>query len=330
MSQTGTSAEEAIKAIKAYSEGFKSSTELTQHIQESYDLLTKIQKEVDKTKQVSLDSLNSIAKQYPELTTATAEYAQGLISTADLMALLEQAYNNDANAFRTAMAAKLDGNEVFFNTIKQNNEGLFTALAKAYGVDVGNWKSMAQAKAEIDQALIQKLGAAWGQYYGVVIDQATGLASLINKTPTTGLTAEQSVDLIVARTNAESIVSSFNHAKEAMDKAAQIEVNLPNFGGIGGKSGSGGSKGSKDKEPTEFDWMEQKITNLDSQVDKLKTNIESLVGYRNKNSMTHTAIDVLTEKMTVLQQMHDEYMKRQVDLAYPRSILIRFRMALLR
>ena len=310
MSQTGTSAEEAIKAIKAYSEGFKSSTELTQHIQESYDLLTKIQKEVDKTKQVSLDSLNSIAKQYPELTTATAEYAQGLISTADLMALLEQAYNNDANAFRTAMAAKLDGNEVFFNTIKQNNEGLFTALAKAYGVDVGNWKSMAQAKAEIDQALIQKLGAAWGQYYGVVIDQATGLASLINKTPTTGLTAEQSVDLIVARTNAESIVSSFNHAKEAMDKAAQIEVNLPNFGGIGGKSGSGGSKGSKDKEPTEFDWMEQKITNLDSQVDKLKTNIESLVGYRNKNSMTHTAIDVLTEKMTVLQQMHDEYMKK--------------------
>lgn len=303
MSQTGTSAEEAIKAIKAYSEGFKSSTELTQHIQESYDLLTKIQKEVDKTKQVSLDSLNSIAKQYPELTTATAEYAQGLISTADLMALLEQAYNNDANAFRTAMAAKLDGNEVFFNTIKLNNEGLFTALAKAYGVDVGNWKTMAQAKAEIDQALIQKLGAAWGQYYGVVIDQVTGLASLINKTPTTGLTAEQSVDLIVARTNAESIVSSFNHAKEAMDKAAQIEVDLPNFGGIGGKSGSGGSKGSKDTSE-EINYIDRLLSQSEKRIQQYKNELEDAFTLKDK----YTALDkIVTETESQLKTMDDVY-----------------------
>lgn len=80
------------------------------------------------------------------------------------------------------------------------------------------------------------------------------------------------------------------------------------------KSGSGGSKGSKSKEPTEFDWMEQKITILNAQVDKLKSNIESLVGYKNKNSMTHTAIDVLTEKMGVLQQMHDKYMEKADSL----------------
>ena len=303
MSQTGTSAEEAIKAIKAYAKGFTSSTELTQHIQESYNLLTKIQKEVDKTKQISLDSLNSIAKQYPELTTATAEYAQGLISTSDLMALLEQAYNNDANAFRTAMAAKLDGNEVFFNTIKLNNEGLFTALAKAYGVDVGNWKTMAQAKAEIDQALIQKLGAAWGQYYGVVIDQATGLASLINKTPTTGLTTEQSVDLIVARTNAESMVSSFNHAKEAMDKAAQIEIGLPDFGGIGGKSGSGGSKGSKDT-PEEINYIDRLLSQSEKRIQQYKNELEDAFTLKDK----YTALDkIVTETESQLKTMDDVY-----------------------
>lgn len=303
MSQTGTSAEEAIKAIKAYVKGFTSSTELTQHIQESYDLLTKIQKEVDKTKQISLDSLNSIAKQYPELTTATAEYAQGLISTSDLMALLEQAYNNDANAFRTAMAAKLDGNEVFFNTIKLNNEGLFTALAKAYGVDVGNWKTMAQAKAEIDQALIQKLGAAWGQYYGVVIDQATGLASLINKTPTTGLTTEQSVDLIVARTNAESMVSSFNHAKEAMDKAAQIEIGLPDFGGIGGKSASGGSKGSKDTSE-EINYIDRLLSQSEKRIQQYKNELEDAFTLKDK----YTALDkIVTETESQLKTMDDVY-----------------------
>ncbi|GAA6278454.1 phage tail tape measure protein [Enterocloster bolteae] len=303
---------EIFRDLANEAKGFKSSSdsvmELTQHIQESYDLLTKIQKEVDKTKQISLDSLNSIAKQYPELTTATAEYAQGLISTSDLMALLEQAYNNDANAFRTAMAAKLDGNEVFFNTIKLNNEGLFTALAKAYGVDVGNWKTMAQAKAEIDQALIQKLGAAWGQYYGVVIDQATGLASLINKTPTTGLTTEQSVDLIVARTNAESMVSSFNHAKEAMDKAAQIEIGLPDFGGIGGKSSTGGSK-DKTKEPTIFDFMQNKVDKLDNTIEQLQDQVDTFISSVDKNNTTDTIVDQMIEKMSILQQMHDKYME---------------------
>ena len=317
MTQTGSSAEEAIKAIKAYSEGFKSSTELTQHIQESYDLLTKIQKEIDKTKQISLDSLSNIAKQYPELTTATAEYAQGLISTSDLMALLQQAYNNDADAFRVAMASKLDGNEVFFSTIKQNNEGLFKNLATAYGLDVDNWKTMAQAKTQIDQALIKNLSEAWSKYYNIVFDSITGLASLdggpdLSRASSHGTTASPEVQQAWSAANKQK--NKYNQIITALNEAAQIEIDLPDFGGIGGKSGSGGSKGSKDKDPTEFDWMEQKITNLDSQVDKLKNNIDSLVGYRNKNSMTHTTIDVLTEKMDILQQMHDKYMEKASSL----------------
>lgn len=317
MTQTGSSAEEAIKAIKAYSEGFKSSTELTQHIQESYDLLTKIQKEVDKTKQITLDSLSNIAKQYPELTTATAEYAQGLISTSDLMALLQQAYNNDADAFRVAMASKLDGNEVFFSTIKQNNEGLFKNLATAYGLDVDNWKTMAQAKTQIDQALIKNLSEAWSKYYNIVFDSITGLASLdggpdLSRASSHGTTASPEVQQAWSAANKQK--NKYNQIITALNEAAQIEIDLPDFGGIGGNSGSGGSKGSKDKDPTEFDWMEQKITNLDSQVDKLKNNIDSLVGYRNKNSMTHTTIDVLTEKMDILQQMHDKYMEKASSL----------------
>lgn len=67
-------------------------------------------------------------------------------------------------------------------------------------------------------------------------------------------------------------------------------------------------KGSKnEKSDTVFDWMQQKIDLIDSQVDKLKSKIDILVGYKSKNSTTDTAIDLLVEKMDILNQMTDRY-----------------------
>lgn len=82
------------------------------------------------------------------------------------------------------------------------------------------------------------------------------------------------------------------------------------YGGGTKSNKSGGSGGSKDKskEPTEFDWMSQKIKGIDSQVDKLQNKIDILVGYKGKNATTDTVIDRLIEKMSTLQQMYDKYM----------------------
>ncbi|EHE96287.1 phage tail tape measure protein [Enterocloster citroniae] len=277
--QAAGASEEFIQTLKNLASEVKgmnhvsdSAIDLSKNIQESYDLLGKVRKEVAKTKLVSLDSLTSIAKQFPSLSAATAEYTQGLISTADLMTLLEQAYNDDADAFRTAMAYKLSDNEDFFTTIRSNNEGLFTSLAEAYGDDIKNWNSLAKAKASIDETLIQQLSKAWGEYYGVVIDQATGMASLVNKTPTTGLTAEESVALIVARTNAESLINSANEAKKALDRAAQIEISLPDFGGIG-SSGAGGSKDKSPKENSDIDWIDQRTKLLKNKQTELENQL---------------------------------------------------------
>lgn len=70
-----------------------------------------------------------------------------------------------------------------------------------------------------------------------------------------------------------------------------------------------GGKSDSSKEPTEFDWMEQKISLIDSQVDRLRDKIDVLVGYKGKNAVADTAIDRLIEKMNTLQQMHDRYME---------------------
>lgn len=94
-------------------------------------------------------------------------------------------------------------------------------------------------------------------------------------------------------------------------KDVQAILSAPaNYGG-GNKTNKPGTspKEKKAKDPTEFDWMEQKITLLDTQIDKLKDKIDILVGYKGKNSTTNTAIDLMVEKMSILQQMHDKYIE---------------------
>lgn len=68
----------------------------------------------------------------------------------------------------------------------------------------------------------------------------------------------------------------------------------------------GGDKSSKD--PTEFDWIERKLNVLNDQIDRTKSNIEELVGYKSKNAETDTALDLMTKKLDVLQDMHKAYM----------------------
>lgn len=77
-------------------------------------------------------------------------------------------------------------------------------------------------------------------------------------------------------------------------------------GGSGG--GKGGSGSGSEKDPTEFDWIERKLNVLNDQIDRTKSNIEELVGYKSKNAETDTAIDLMTKKVGVLQDMQKAYM----------------------
>jgi len=79
-------------------------------------------------------------------------------------------------------------------------------------------------------------------------------------------------------------------------------------GGSGGGKGGSGSGSGSEKDPTEFDWIERKLNVLNDQIDKTKSNIEELVGYKSKNAETDTAIDLMTKKLGVLQDMHKAYM----------------------
>ncbi|WP_367568357.1 phage tail tape measure protein [Lacrimispora sp.] len=263
MSQTSMSAEGAVKAIKDYADGFTLSTDLISNIQGAFDLLKDVEEQYKKTGLIGLSSLESIAKQYPQLQSSVNEYTQGLIGADEVMSQLHTAYDNDAVSFRTAMAYKMSGNEDFFDSIVNNNQSLFNALAEAYGDDVNNWKTLAQAKADIDKSLISQLADMWGSYYGSfdanVVKGKDGQYSLVSDDPTAVYeSGYQAIEQEIAKRN--QMIRSLN-------EAANVEIIIPDFGGIGSagkKSGSG-----KDKDTSKpFDWIERDLKLLNEQREK--------------------------------------------------------------
>ena len=310
MQQTGISAKDAVSAMKEFSDSFTLSKDLISGIQDGFNLIESAKKNIKELKVISLDTLNSITAKYPQLQDEAAAYTQGLITTEDMMYALQTAYDADADNFRNAMASKLSGNETFFSTIKNNNQGLFDELANAYGLDVKNWKTMAQAKAEIDQALIRNLSSAWSKYYNIVFDSVSGLASLdggpdLSHVGSHGTTAPQKVQEAWSAANAQK--NKYNQIISALNEAANIEVEVPDFGGIG--ANKSGSKDKKEKEPTIFDWIAVAAEQSEKKIEKLQNKLNDTSGWKPKNTITDTTIDEMANKLTSLQAMADSYQK---------------------
>ncbi len=267
MSQTGTSAEDAVKAIKDYADGYTLSTDLTANIQSGYNLLQNVEKQYKETGKIGLSSLESIAKQYPQLRTAVTEYTQGLISVDDIISKLHTTYEADAESYRNSMAQRLSDDTVFFEKVKSNNQSLFYDLSQAYGLDVENWKTMAKAKAEIDQQLMGNLSDAWSKYYKIVFDESTHLASVegVAGSKPEGIGGEMSKAERNALDAASAAKDKHNDFINRLNEAANIIVKVPDIDFIG----SDGSNKDKKDPSKDIDWIDRQLKLLDDKRSEL-------------------------------------------------------------
>ncbi len=296
MKDLGISADDTLKAMGEFSENFHLPTDLIRDIQSSYRILQKVKSEIAATDTVSQETLNSIISQYPELTQAMTNYNLGLMTASDLLSLLENTYFADADAYRSAMLFKLSDNSEFFTKVKSEHQALFTDLAAAYGLDIDNWKTLAQAKAAIDQALIQNLSGAWSKYYGVVYDQETGMASVTGdehfhgSSQGTNMSQEQQK----AYNAVHKQVSERNKVFAALKEAANITIDLPDI-----TSPSSHSSYADSKEPSkkEYDWMERAV----SAINKKRSKSQELLD--NETLSYHDQISSLQELISLDHQL---------------------------
>lgn len=270
-------------------------------IQESYDLLKSVTEEYKEYKKISLETLTSIAKKYPELQTAVMQYTQGLISADDVMAQLQTSYNNDAEAFRLSMLSKVKDDETFFTSVKNNHQELFASLAGAYDTDISNWKTLAQAKADIDKSLVSQLAGMWGKYYGSfdenIVQGKDGQYSAVTDDPTA--VYESGWQAI------EEEVAKRNQMVRALNEAAAVEIKIPDFGGIGSVGKDKKEKSKKEDNP--FDWIKVQADQAQKNVKKVQDQINDVSNWLPKNNLSDTAISEMSKQIEALQAQADAY-----------------------
>lgn len=277
LTATGLSAKDAVNEIEQFFEASNETIDLSDwktqlnEARNAINSLKTIKGEIGSG--YSDSSINTIISDYPQL----------LAYLDDESSMLE-AVNNllDEQSLKAEIAANkmLEFNpniykEVIsqvYSDLEQSNSSLIQTLATGYGIDLNNFSSLAQAKEEIDKQLLQTLMEMWGEYYGIVVDSVTGLASVTQNLPD-----------FYQNEEAQNQLATYNQIITKLNATADKFNNGLDFGSLGdGASKAGGDAG--DAYVDEFEKALEKLQSLRDQgvisekdyLDQLRVNITAL------------------------------------------------------
>lgn len=106
----------------------KSKTANLADLKSEADTLKSLQKELEDTGVIGVDSMQSIIKQYPEAKEALYDYMTGVKNEAELFADLENIYNDDKNQYINSMVEQNQANEDFFASLKAKYPEVVTEM----------------------------------------------------------------------------------------------------------------------------------------------------------------------------------------------------------
>lgn len=258
----------------------------------------------DETAQLTIDMLSNMG-------VANAEEVVTEALTAKHAALAAEKYYN-ANASETLKNATV-GEYVQFLNEANGAEVSKTALAQLELSKIAVNNTKIDTASDIDQVIALANAAGASAAALLELQRAKSILSNIES---------NSLDMNVTGNNmlqayAKNVIDkiengAFDFKFEKLNPS-EFKTAIYNGGPKTNSPGSNKDKSDRDNS-TDFDWMERKIKVIDDQVDKLKNKIELLVGYKAKNATTNTAMDLMIDKMNILQQMHDRYMQQANSL----------------
>lgn len=307
------------------------------------DLLKSVQDELQNTSRLSSSTLDSIAKAFPELNEATQKFRDGLMSSSELFALLEQAYNDDAEAYKLSEQNKYIYSNDFWNQVIVGNEKLQNMLTSFYGDDWKNWKNLAEAKAGCEQELVKKLGDLWDKYFNnqltafkIVKDAETGMMSVQDNEDSplnqksnplkTGFAGAKMMDNLhqdvkAAQEEDKKVVldyiNQYNYARKQLQ--GLFDSSTPNLDittdwksiGSSSSSSDSGSDSSSEPSPQDFNWVEPLLSKISKAYDCLKNKVSDTTRtWLNRNNALSDSMETLLSEINAQSDAYDFYMDR--------------------
>lgn len=320
----------------------KSKTATLADLQSEADLLSTIQKELSDNGKISVSSMQSIIKQYPEAKKALSEYLLGIISEEELFAKLEGVYEDDKDAYIKSVIEKAKTDEDFFNTLKTNYPELINQLGAVYGTDVANWTTMEQAKVNITAQAIQQIANIYKEFYkamGVengidfnaqVVKNSTALG---NKNAAIGgsllgtMYSQDNFEQVIndpkykvklngndvsnaykeLQNNIDSVWNTAEKMKNAIDDAAYNQINASidtSWQGLGGSDSSSSSQTAE-----KLNWIERLINKISTAYSRLKNIVsDTTTTWLNRNNALADSMSVLRDEINAQSQAYEYYM----------------------
>ena len=134
-------------------------------------LIKSAQKELSSSGSLSVSTLSSIVEKFPAMEESVSLYIAGMKSGKELIADLSGEYAKDVDKCKESFAQKLAASETFYQNLPANQKKLIDDLAESYGVDLGNFKTVEQAKLNFQAEIIKKLALNYAQYSGASLEQ---------------------------------------------------------------------------------------------------------------------------------------------------------------
>ena len=280
------------------------------------NLLKSIQDELQNTSRLSSSTLDSIAKAFPELNESVKQFRNGLLSSEELFALLEQAYNDDADAYISNQIKKSQYDGTYYDNLVSANNEFFQGLFDAYGEDLEKSKNLAQAKKVINDKVISLLASSWGKFYQTEIDNATGLMKIASKA--TSMDDDMDLGLAIAQSggNEEEYFSDFlSTLQKTVDdyNALQNIAIDTTWGGIdtSWKGLSGYDSSSKDTKETaeKLNWIERLINKISTAYSHLKNVVsDTTTTWLNRNNALSDSMSTLADEINAQSDAYEYYM----------------------
>lgn len=274
------------------------------------NLLKSIQDELQNTNRLSSSTLDSIAKAFPELNGSVKQFRDGLLSSEELFAQLEQVYEDDKNAYADKIYEQMETTTQFLENISRDYPDFFDFLSDLYQGDLGNYTTVAELKKEIDTALVSALDSLWANHYQLVQDKATGLYSAIidDQAMLDGTISEEESDNILNGISDE--VERANSALARLNEIKNSYVNQISDNASWQSLGKDSSSSSSSKDTKEkLNWIERLIKRISTAYSRLKNVVSDTTStWLNRNNALSDSMSTLRDEINAQSQAYEYYM----------------------
>ena len=135
-----------------------------ENVESSMQMLQKVEKEVTDNGKLSLNTLNSIQKKYPELIDLTNQYIEGVKTEKDVIAGLKEVYERDADNYNQALAFKKLKQDSYNSEFASASAELVNKYQEHYGIDLKNFISVTEAKKAAQKGLYDEMIKQQAEY----------------------------------------------------------------------------------------------------------------------------------------------------------------------